>query len=129
MTSSAKSREHLDREGYLVLEDFMSPALLETLRGETERLFELEGPRAGDEFKQEPGCRRLANLVDKGDVFRQIISLEGLLSHVRHVLGEAIKLSSLNARSADPRTSRKQPLHADMGAVADSRGYWVCNTV
>jgi ectoine hydroxylase-related dioxygenase (phytanoyl-CoA dioxygenase family) len=45
------------------------------------------------------------------------------------VLGPAIKLSSLNARSADPNTDIGQPLHVDMGAIADERGYWVCNTV
>jgi ectoine hydroxylase-related dioxygenase (phytanoyl-CoA dioxygenase family) len=48
---------------------------------------------------------------------------------VRHVLGPAIKLSSLNARSADPHTDVGQPLHVDMGAIADENGYWVCNTV
>ena len=39
------------------------------------------------------------------------------------------KLSSLNARSADPGTDVGQPLHVDMGAIADEKGYWVCNTV
>jgi ectoine hydroxylase-related dioxygenase (phytanoyl-CoA dioxygenase family) len=38
-------------------------------------------------------------------------------------------LSSLNARSADPHSDEGQPLHVDMGAIADERGYWVCNTI
>jgi ectoine hydroxylase-related dioxygenase (phytanoyl-CoA dioxygenase family) len=46
---------------------------------------------------------------------------------VRHVLGPEVKLSSLNARSAGPGGA--QPLHADMAAVADERGYWVCNAL
>jgi Phytanoyl-CoA dioxygenase (PhyH) len=92
-------------------------------------LFSEEGEAAGSEFKQEPGCRRLANLVDKGEVFREVIALPRLLGYVRHVLGPAIKLSSLNARSAGPHGAGAQPLHADMAAVADDRGYWVCNTV
>jgi len=33
------------------------------------------------------------------------------------------------ARSADPNGALGQPLHVDMGAVPDARGYWVCNTV
>jgi ectoine hydroxylase-related dioxygenase (phytanoyl-CoA dioxygenase family) len=45
------------------------------------------------------------------------------------VLGDAFKVSSLNARSADPGSDAGQPLHVDMGAVPDERGYWVCNTV
>ncbi len=46
-----------------------------------------------------------------------------------HVLGPEFKLSSLNVRSANPNSTAVQPLHADMGAVADEKGYWVCNTV
>ena len=44
-------------------------------------------------------------------------------------LARDIKLSSLNARSADPHSDEGQPLHVDMGAVPDDQGYWVCNTV
>ena len=43
-------------------------------------------------------------------------------------MGPHFKLSSLNARTALPG-STSQPLHADMGAIADERGYWVCNSV
>jgi ectoine hydroxylase-related dioxygenase (phytanoyl-CoA dioxygenase family) len=45
------------------------------------------------------------------------------------VLGPGFKLSSLNARSADPHADSGQPLHVDMGAIADERGYWACNTI
>ncbi len=89
----------------------------------------IEGERAGSEFKQESGCRRLANLVDKGDVFQRVIALPRLLEYVRHVLGPEIKLSSLNVRSVDAHWPEGQPLHADMAAIADERGYWVCNSV
>ena len=44
------------------------------------------------------------------------------------MLGPQVKLSSLNARSAEPGGGA-QPLHADMAAVADERGYWVCNAL
>jgi ectoine hydroxylase-related dioxygenase (phytanoyl-CoA dioxygenase family) len=107
----------------------MSAELLSRLRESVEELFAAEGDTAGSEFRQEPGCRRLANLVDKGEVFREIIALPEILAHVREVLGLDFKLSSLNARSANPRSGVRQPLHADMGAVADERGYWVCNSV
>ena len=45
------------------------------------------------------------------------------------MLGADAKLSSLNARSADPHSEDGQPLHVDMSALPDERGYWVCNTV
>ncbi len=119
----------LDREGYLVLKDFMSPDLLESLRQRVEELFLEEGGRAGSEFKQEPHTRRLANLVDKGEIFERVIAMPEILERVRYVLGPEFKLSSLNVRSANPHCGWVQPLHADVGAIADQKGYWVCNTV
>jgi ectoine hydroxylase-related dioxygenase (phytanoyl-CoA dioxygenase family) len=122
-------RQQLDAHGYVLLENFMDAALLAELRQRILELFDEEGDRAGHEFKTEEHARRLANLVDKGDVFRRAIVLPDLLAAVRQVLGPDIKLSSLNARSADPRTDVGQPLHVDMGALPDEKGYWVCNTV
>jgi ectoine hydroxylase-related dioxygenase (phytanoyl-CoA dioxygenase family) len=126
---TAAERQQLDEVGFLVLPDFIAPDLLADLRRRIEELFAEEGDRAGAEFKQEPGCRRLANLVDKGDIFQRVILTSKLLDCMRHVLGPEIKLSSLNVRSVNPHWPERQPLHADMGAVADERGYWVCNSV
>ena len=122
-------RRQLDEDGYVLLESGMDGALLQELRARILALFAEEGDRAGHEFRTEAHAHRLANLVDKGDVFRRAIVLPGLLEYVRHVLGPEIKLSSLNARSADPETDVGQPLHVDMSAIPDDRGYWVCNTV
>jgi ectoine hydroxylase-related dioxygenase (phytanoyl-CoA dioxygenase family) len=127
MTEDQKRR--LDTDGYLILENLMDAALLEQVRAQVERLFEIEGDRAGAEFKQEPHSRRLANLVDKGEIFERIIQTPRVLECMEHVLGPRFKLSSLNVRSADPDNGGSQPLHADSGAVADDQGYWVCNSV
>ena len=122
-------RRQLDEQGYVVLRGRVDADLLRGLTSRLAELFEEEGTRAGLEFKQEEHAHRLANLVDKGEVFRQAVGLPDVLDCVRHVLGPEMKLSSLNARSADPHSEEGQPLHVDMGAVADERGYWVCNTV
>lgn len=122
-------KRQLDEQGYVLLEDCMGSNLLHDLRGRIHELYHEEGDRAGSEFRTEAHAHRLANLVDKGEVFRRAIVLPRVLECVRHVLGPDIKLSSLNARSADPHTDVGQPLHVDMGAIADERGYWVCNTV
>src|SRR5688572_21851726 len=128
MTSA--QRDELETLGYLVVPGFMSPELLATLRERTEELFEAEGENAGWEFRKEPGSRRLANLVAKGEVFERIVSLPEVLEYVAAVLGPEFKLSSLNARSANPHSEEsQQPLHTDMGAIPDDRGYWVCNTL
>lgn len=129
MTLSTIEKQHLDDDGYLILHDFVDAGLLSRLRQRIEELFREEGESAGQEFKLEPGCRRLANLVDKGDVFREVIVLPRLLEYVRHVLGPSVKLSSLHARSVNPHGDRGQPLHADMSAIADEHGPWVCNTL
>ena len=107
----------------------MGPGLLEELRRRVEELFLSEGEHAGSEFKQEEQTRRLANLVDKGEVFRRAIAMPEILERVGHILGREFKLSSLNVRSANPHSTWVQPLHCDMGALADEKGYWVANTV
>jgi len=128
--SLTEGNEHrLDEDGFVLLEGLLDPDLLGALRRRVEQLFLEEGEDAGREFKQEVGCRRLANLVDKGEVFQVVLSWTKVLEYVRHVLGPEFKLSSLNVRSVNPHGSAPQPLHADMAAVADERGYWVCNTV
>jgi ectoine hydroxylase-related dioxygenase (phytanoyl-CoA dioxygenase family) len=129
MSLTEEAKRRLDDDGYVVLEDFMTGGLLARLRERVQDLFAAEGQAAGAEFKPEPGCRRLANLVDKGAVFHELITAPAVLEHVGHVLGPAFKLSSLNARSVPPDGAGAQPLHADMSAVADEQGYWVCNTV
>jgi ectoine hydroxylase-related dioxygenase (phytanoyl-CoA dioxygenase family) len=122
-------RRLLDERGYVVLESAIDSSFLGELRSRILAVFDEEGNRAGHEFRTEEHAHRLANLVDKGAVFRRAIVLPRVLECVRHVLGPEIKLSSLNARSADPHTEIGQPLHVDMGAIPDERGYWVCNTV
>ena len=124
-----EERQQLDERGYVLLERCMGDELLQHLREGIHRLFEEEGEHAGSEFRTEAHARRLANLVDKGEVFRRAIVLPRVLAYVRHVLGPDIKLSSLNARSADPHSVEGQPLHVDMAALPDEKGYWVCNTV
>src|SRR5215472_2057795 len=112
----------LDEQGWLALRGLMPPELLARLRRRIDELFAAEGERAGSEFKQEPGARRLANLVNKGEVFHRVIAMPRVLECVGGVLGPQFKLSSLNARSASPHSTCRQPLHADAGAVADDRG-------
>jgi hypothetical protein len=122
-------KQQLDDEGYVVLGGCMTGDLFRELRNRIHELFSEEGDKAGGEFLQEEHAHRLANLVDKGEVFRRAIVLPEVIESVGHVLGSEFKLSSLNARSADPNTDVGQPLHVDMGAIADEKGYWVCNTV
>jgi ectoine hydroxylase-related dioxygenase (phytanoyl-CoA dioxygenase family) len=107
----------------------MQPEFLQEARIRVEELWESEGENSGSEFKKEPGARRLANLVDKGEIFERVIANPLILAAIQHVLGEDWKLSSLNARSTDPWWPERQPLHCDLGALPDEKGFWVCNTL
>lgn len=129
MPPSHHEQQQLDEAGYVVLENLMGTDLLAALRLRVAELFIEEGEGAGAEFKQEPGARRLANLLDKGEVFQQALRTPRLLACVAGVLGPEYKLSSMNVRSANPHSDDPQPLHCDMGALPDERGYWVCNSV
>jgi ectoine hydroxylase-related dioxygenase (phytanoyl-CoA dioxygenase family) len=122
-------RRELAETGFTVLEDYMGAALLETMRARVDELLAEEGAAAGSEFKTEENARRLANLVDKGEVFREAIARPEMLALVESVLGDGFKLSSLNMRSANPNSSSVQPFHIDMGLLPDSKGYAVCNCV
>ena len=126
---SETARRQLEEQGYLTLPGLMSPQLLEGLRERVEELFAEEGAGSGSEFKQEPGARRLANLVNKGRIFEDVIVTPDVLEAVACVLGPRYKLSSLNVRSANPYSDCDQPLHCDSGAIPDDLGYSVCNSV
>jgi hypothetical protein len=125
----ATPESELDERGFTRIEGLLEPGRRQALVDRLEVLFADEGDAAGSEFKQEPGARRLANLVDKGPVFVECILEPEVLALVGHVLGPRFKLSSLNARAADPGEAAAQPLHADVGAIPDARGFWVCNTL
>ena len=70
-------KRQLDELGYLVLPGFVPPSLLAELRERVETLWEQEGDDAGSEFRPEPGARHLANLVDKGAVFAELVGHAG----------------------------------------------------
>ena len=99
----------------------MGGDLLRELREQIHEVSDVERDRAGHEFRTEAHAHRLANLVDKGEVFRRAIVLPRVVECVRHVLGPQMKLSSLNARSADPNGEVPQPLHVDMSALPDEQ--------
>ena len=119
----------LGQDGYVVLERFLDSETVGFLCNRVEELYEIEGETAGSEFRKELGARRLANLVDKGEVFRNLMVIPEILELVGSVLGAHFKLSSFNARSANPFSDEAQPLHCDQRALPDEKGYWVCNTI
>ncbi len=125
---SEKERSFLDEQGYLPLEGALSTDQVQELRNRFDELVELEGGNAGKEVHQEDGTNRLANLVDKGEMFEICISHPRVLAAMRHVLGTEFKLSSLNGRVALPGRGL-QGLHADWREGVEPGNYYVCNSI
>jgi ectoine hydroxylase-related dioxygenase (phytanoyl-CoA dioxygenase family) len=119
----------LTENGFCILNEYAGEAMISRLRQRTDEIIASEGEDAGREFKQEPQTLRLANLVNKGVIFQQLIMDPVILSLVSVVLGSEFKLSSLNYRAALPLSDWAQPLHCDTGALPDNKGNSVCNVI
>jgi ectoine hydroxylase-related dioxygenase (phytanoyl-CoA dioxygenase family) len=126
-TLTAEEREALDRDGFVILRNILAQESLEAMRKRTDELVVAEGTEAGKEFEQEAGTDRLADVVNKGEMFEVCFTHPRVLAAVAHVLGGDLKLSSLNGRNALPGQGH-QGLHADWEEPVGPDGYQVCNT-
>ncbi len=124
---SAAQKRALDEQGYVALPAVLSSQQVEKLRAALRELLQAEGDRAGHEVHQEPGTERLADLVNKDPVFTTCISHPLVLAAIAHVLENDLKLSSLNARAAQPGHGH-QALHTDYGETPPGH-YRVCNSI
>jgi ectoine hydroxylase-related dioxygenase (phytanoyl-CoA dioxygenase family) len=118
-------RKQLDEQGYLVFKGLISPQHIESLLAKLEELWRTEGETAGEENYIEPGVRRLANLANKGDMFREIYSHTQVLEVVHAVIGPEIRASMVNARDVPPHTGVRMPFHmdSDKGRHRDEKGF------
>ena len=105
--------DRLTRDGFIVIPGVLSPELTRALADRVDALAAAEGDRAGAEQHQEPGCVRVADLINKDPLFDVCWTHPLLLSAVAHVLGgRPFKLSAMAAR--DPLLGGgQQMLHAD----------------
>jgi len=128
-TLSAQQRADLDTKGFTIFPNVIEPEHLEQLRETFEQLSAAEGERAGSEVGQVTGVRRLANLVNKGEMFDPIYVNPLVLAAAQYVIGRDFKLHSLNGHDPQPG-SDSQPLHADWGKERDDRSvYHVMNSL
>lgn len=133
---SQEEKDFLDQNGYLNLGRILSDSQLSSIRKKIQELLENEGENAGKELMDSPhirhpkesGADRLADLVNKGQEFDVFYTHPKVLAAISHVLGENIKLSSLNFRSAKPGAGL-QNLHVDWHEAAAVNDYKVCNSI
>ena len=124
----AAERAQLDRDGYLPIPDVLSLEQLAAVRTRLAELTAAEGASAGHEVHQEGGTERLADLVNKGEMFDVFYTHPKVLAAVAHVLDGDLKLSSLNARAALPGFGA-QGMHADWHEPVAPGDYQVCNSI
>ncbi|MEZ5041461.1 MAG: phytanoyl-CoA dioxygenase family protein [Saprospiraceae bacterium] len=135
-TLSAEEKKFLDENGYLNLGQLLSSEKIAAIQNRIAELLNLEGESAGGEladsphirFPKEAGSDRLADLVNKGDVFDIFYTHPKVLAGIAHVLGQEIKLSSLNYRAAKPGMGL-QKLHVDWHEAVNPGDYKVCNSI
>ncbi len=133
---SKEEKIFLDVNGYLNLGKVLSDEQIETILDRIDVLLQDEGVWAGSEladsphirYPKEAGANRLADLVNKGGIFDLFYTNPKVLASIAHVLGQCIKLSSLNYRAALPGDGL-QKLHVDWAEPIDSGDYKVCNSI
>ena len=126
-TLDPETAERLDRDGYASLPGVLTGTQLEAIRARLAELLAAEGDQAGIEVHQEAGTARLADLVNKGEMFWPSFTDSRVLACMARVLGD-FKLSSLNFRAALPGQGH-QNLHTDWGGPVEPGEYQVCNSI
>lgn len=128
--------EYLAKNGYVSLGPLLYKNELAKVNKKIDDLLQIEGANAGSELfdskyirhPKEAGADRLADLVNKGDIFDVFYTHPRVLAAIEAVLGASYKLSSLNYRAAKPGHGL-QRLHVDYGNSVPEGGYKVCNTL
>lgn len=126
----------LDRQGYVSLGKLLTDEQVKAINNRVEELLDQEGKNAGSELAEskyirhpkEAGADRLADLVNKGEVFDVFYTHPRVLAGIAAVLGSSFKLSSLNYRAAKPGQGH-QKLHVDWGNTIVDGVYKVCNSI
>ena len=135
-TLTQGEKDFLDQKGYLDLGQLLSSLQVEKINEKIYSLMNTEGDKAGSELLDSPyirhpkeaGADRLADLVNKGEVFDIFYTHPRVLAGIAQVLGQSIKLSSLNYRAAKPGMGL-QKLHVDWHEAVTPGHYKVCNSI
>ena len=126
----------LNDYGYLNLGQLLTAEQVKQVNDRLAALLQTEGDHAGSELAEskyirhpkEEGADRLADLVNKGEIFDIFYTHPRVLAGIEAVLGQHYKLSSLNYRAAKPNKGL-QKLHVDWKNTVVSGSYQVCNSI
>jgi ectoine hydroxylase-related dioxygenase (phytanoyl-CoA dioxygenase family) len=125
---TASEGEMLDRDGFIIFHDVIDADWIESVRLRIDELIQIESAadvsrtNTTSEFRREPGCVRLGDLVNKGQVFDRIWQHPRVLAAARRVFRRPFKLSSLNFREC-LKGYGLQDMHADWAADRDGTSH------
>lgn len=125
-TLSPEQLKQFDEQGYIIVENVLTPEDCQRMRDAFERIHAAESERGGHEVHVEPGARRLSNIFNKTDAFDKCLWIPEVLAASAYALGE-IKVHGANLR--DPvKGYGQQDLHVDVPKkFADD--WWVVNSM
>ncbi len=128
---NAQVHRQIERSGFTLLKSLLGDPQRAQVIQRIEELLAVEGEQAGEENYVEKGVRRLANLANKGEIFRTLMTDPRVLGVVETIIGPHIRLNMLNSRQVPPHSEPRQPLHADTDhkGVADEKGYYVATAI
>jgi ectoine hydroxylase-related dioxygenase (phytanoyl-CoA dioxygenase family) len=112
----AQARDRVTEQGYVVIPDALAPARLEQVRDRVREQAAAEAA-AGVAFFDSGGAnQRVWCLLNKGDIFRELLRHPVITELLAVLLGESLLLSSLAANIAGPG-GRPMGLHSDQKYV------------
>lgn len=108
--------ERCEHDGVAIVRDFIPGALLERIRARLDELNRTER-EAGTGFLESEGAnQRVFNLVNKGEVFEEIVQHPVVMAAMARLLGGDFILSGFSSNTTGPG-GEPMILHADSGYV------------
>jgi ectoine hydroxylase-related dioxygenase (phytanoyl-CoA dioxygenase family) len=112
----ARCAAELDEQGYCLVSGAIEPEAIDALRETLVRVAAEEIANDTDYVYEDGSNQRVWSLLNKGEVFEQLVENETILSLVGHLLGEVFLLSNVNANVAGPG-GNPMFLHSDQDYV------------
>ena len=101
-------KRQLDEQGYIIVENVLTPSQVQNIRDEFERIHAEEAGQGGHEVHVEPGARRLSNIFNKSNAFDVCLNIPEVLAAAHYMLGE-IKVHGANLRDPNKQKTGTLP--------------------
>jgi len=106
----------VEESGLCVVPNFIPPDLLRRIRADLDGLNELERQRGVAFLESEGANQRVFNLVNKGEVFEEIVQHPDAMAVMDKLLGGDFILSGFSSNTTGPG-GEEMTLHSDSGYV------------